>query len=75
MNRKRGNDMEFPQVFGETSEVCVEKSGLDGLTFYLNGAEVPGVISQKLILGDGVPKVALEIAVRKYTGTTVVEIE
>ena len=59
----------FPGVLGESAEFVLRKSKT-GYDCLLNGVPVPAVISHKLVIGDGVPKVILEIAVRSYQGIT-----
>lgn len=60
--------VKFP-VIGDAADFTIRRteSGYDCL---LNGVSIPSVISQKLVVGDGVPKVVLEIAVKTYQGLT-----
>ena len=66
--------LRFSGVIGETSEVEVKQNN-QSCNFYLNGEAVPGVIKHSLVLGDGVARVVLEIAVKQYSSSTIVEIE
>ena len=60
--------IKFP-VIGDAADFTVKRtdSGYDCL---LDGISIPSVISQKLVVGEGVPKVVLEIAVKTYQGLT-----
>lgn len=61
--------IKFPNVIGEatTFEMRKTEAGYDCL---LDGIAIPAVLSQKLVIGQGVPKVVLEIAVKTYQGLT-----
>ena len=52
-------------VVGGAADFAIERTDT-GYDCLLNGVLIPSVISQKLVVGDGVPKVVLEIAVKTY---------
>lgn len=61
--------IEFHRIIGEaaTFEMRKTETGYDCL---LDGIAIPAVLSQKLVVGEGAPKVVLEIAVKTYQGIT-----
>lgn len=61
--------MKFTGVIGDAAEFTARQTET-GYECQLNGTPVPAVLSQNLVLGDGVPKVVLEIAVKSYQGLT-----
>ena len=61
----------FDGVFGDAAVFTVKRTE-SGYQCFLNGQKVPAVLSEKLVIGEGVPKVVLEIAVRAYSGKTLV---
>ena len=61
--------IEFPGVIGCAVAFEMQKTET-GYECLLDGIAVPAVISQKLVVGEGVPKVVLEIAVKSYQGIT-----
>lgn len=59
----------FPGVCGESAVFRMIPTEA-GYLCQADGVTIPAVISQRLVLGDGVPRVVLEIAVRGYDGPT-----
>lgn len=59
----------FDGVFGDAA-VFTMKPTETGYDCFLNGQKIPAVLSEKLVIGEGVPKVVLEIAVKEYSGKT-----
>lgn len=59
----------FKGVVGDAA-VFTMKQTETGDECFLNGEKVPAVLSEKLVIGEGVPKVVLEIAVKEYSGKT-----
>ena len=57
--------MRFPGVIGDASIFSTRQTS-EGTECFLDGKRVPAVLSQKLVVGEGVPKVVLEIAVKEY---------
>ncbi len=60
----------FDGVFGEAAAFTMKPTET-GYDCFLNGQKIPAVISEKLVIGEGVPKVVLEIAVKEYSGKTI----
>ena len=59
----------FDGVFGEAAAFSMKPTET-GYDCFLNGQKIPAVLSEKLVIGEGVPKVVLEIAVKEYSGKT-----
>lgn len=59
----------FKGVFGDAAAFTMRQTET-GDECFLNGQKVPAVLSEKLVIGEGVPKVVLEIAVKEYSGKT-----
>lgn len=59
----------FDGVFGEAAAFTMKQTET-GYDCFLNGQKIPAVLSEKLVIGEGVPKVVLEIAVKEYSGKT-----
>ena len=57
--------MRFAGVIGDASVFSMKRTS-EGTECFLDGHRVPAVLSQKLVVGEGVPKVVLEIAVKEY---------
>ena len=53
----------FDGVVGEAAIFSVKPTET-GAECFLDGQRIPAVLSQKLVIDDGIPKVILEIAVR-----------
>lgn len=60
----------FDGVFGEAAAFTMKQTET-GYDCFLNGQKIPAVLSEKLVIGEGVPKVVLEIAVKEYSGKTI----
>lgn len=60
----------FGGVFGEAAAFTMKPTET-GYDCFLNGQKIPAVLSEKLVIGEGVPKVVLEIAVKEYAGKTI----
>lgn len=56
-------------IIGDAADFTIKQTDT-GYDCLLNGIVIPAVISQKLVVGEGVPKVVLEIAVKTYQGIT-----
>lgn len=61
--------IQFTGVFGEAAAFTMKPTET-GYDCFLNGQKIPAVLSEKLVIGEGVPKVVLEIAVKEYSGKT-----
>lgn len=59
----------FDGVVGEAAAFTMKPTET-GYECFLNGQKIPAVLSEKLVIGEGVPKVVLEIAVKEYSGKT-----
>ena len=59
--------IQFTGVFGEAAAFTMKPTET-GYDCFLNGQKIPAVLSETLVIGEGVPKVVLEIAVKEYSG-------
>jgi hypothetical protein len=70
--QKRNSSLFFEGVVGEAARFSIKKHE-SGYECFLDGKAVPAVMSQRLVVEEGIPHVVLKIAIREYS-TDIVKI-